>query len=94
LINKIDLPLYKRIFIDEVIKKANSFADKQQHSGIAYCCYISYQWYKISCKNNTKDTIIINYIFKKSHFRVEKNKLIYILSSCKDDIKNCYDDNI
>jgi len=93
LINKINLPLYTRIFIDDVIDKANVFSKRQKHKGIAYCCYVAYQWYKI--ENTTSNTdIIIDYIHKNSIHEIKLSKLKQILLNCGEDIKNCYDENV
>jgi len=93
LINKIDLSLYKRIFIDELINKANDFAIDKSHQDIAYCCYIAYQWYKINETVN-KQKIIIHYLIKESKYKIKLSKLQHILLNCNEDIKNCYNDNI
>jgi len=94
LINKINLSLEHRIFIDRLIENANIFASSKKHQHIAYACFLAYQWYILSNKSYDNKVIIKHFLKECNYEKLTHEKLTSILTNCSDDIKNCYDDNI
>ena len=94
LINKINLSLEHRVFIDKLIEKANIFASDKKHQHIAYSCFLAYQWEKIATKGYNNKIIIKHFYNECNYSKLTVQKLLEILRNCTDDIKNCYDENI
>jgi len=93
LINKINLSLEHRFFIDGLIEKANIFASNKKYQHIAYACFVAYQW-EVIAKKGYDNKIIVKYFYEEcAYSNLTMEKLLIILQYCTNDIKNCYDNN-
>ena len=94
MINKINLSLEHRIFIDRLVEKAIIFASNKNNQGIAYACFIAYQWETIGSKGYNNKVIVKHLYNECCYESLSMKKLLSILQKCSNDIKNCYEDNI
>lgn len=90
MINQIDLPLKIRVYIDELIDRANAFALNKTHQEKAYCCYISYEWHNLS-PYGAHQAVILKYIVKESNFIIDIQRCANAIKDHSDGIKLCYD---
>jgi len=90
LINQIDLPLKIRVYIDELIDRANAFALNKTHQEKAYSCYIAYEWHNLSTYDEHKN-VILKYIVKESSFTIDIKRCANAIRNYSGEIKFCYD---
>lgn len=89
MINQIDLPLIKRVYIDELIERANIFASNKAYQENAFCCYIAYEWHNLG-PYNEHHLVILKYIIKESNFTIDIDRCINAIKKYNNGIQDCY----